>query len=854
MGLLDVLGLAASASTTASSRTAAPASRDDRANERAGDTSSDVTDKVVAAHDAIAELLKKLPEDKARDGLETELSALRAKHAGLADGARAAAEKAELASAAALNAKVKKLADKADQARELETTKAVVDTALSLVNAMVLSVISDDALRTAINAELTKLKAAREKAVRITDPKAALAGWTALSEQVGALKKKAEGARDASAVSRDELDPLFSAAKTAVAAGPGAAKAKLEAELAALEADRQRFLKAMDGPSLTTAVKPRLSKLVDLAKALPSAAAKVDAALARAAAALKKIDDPATTPLQDRLKALQDERAADWPAGKTIEEMAASHDRVAKGGEALAKEAEGLGPKLTMQREIAALRKRLDGLKPRLDKALVAGDSAVVQRHQKKITDSLAEFDKYEKAVNLVGCQMMFSRIGSTLDLVEPLPALIAACRARLAAAKNGGIKAALATKLEPASLAAVRKKALEAEEVEIAGLIDAGNLVLADRFIVTWLASAKTWSEAPDAYENLRSGKPKKRVMEKLIGKPGGGEVFDALVADLPASTTDTETMTTAIEARFGTKVRQFDHRNPDEKGSTATTPRTETNPDAPQKELKDLYKILTMVPAKDVAYTEKIVDYEEDAGGAVYRSGNDEWAKGGSRKDEIAMYVGRPGQPDTMVLGGTQVPGQTADANCQPADSAKVNRYTQSALHEVAHGLDDAKNVMGAHMDEAGWEAWTVDTVAKKVAGFYGYDTAYTLAVLTTGAPSTKPPKPATVKTDAEWDDARKEVERWASEMRESGKPWNNASASKNNAIGGRVIQEAYKDEWVSYHLTARARGIRAYQFRAPAEWFAELYAAFYLGKLKPQHPSSPWLTVLRNESEAS
>ena len=142
----------------------------------------------------------------------------------------------------------------------------------------------------------------------------------------------------------------------------------------------------------------------------------------------------------------------------------------------------------------------------------------------------------------------------------------------------------------------------------------------------------------------------------------------------------------------------------------------------------------------------------------------------------------------------------------------------------------------------------------MAKKVAGFYGYDTAYTHAVLTTGAPATKPARPATVKTDVEWDDARKEVERWASEMRESGKPWNNASASKNNAIGGRVIQEAYKDEWVSYHLAARARGIRAYQFRSPAEWFAELYAAFYLGKLKPQHPSSPWLTVLRNESEAA
>ena len=89
---------------------------------------------------------------------------------------------------------------------------------------------------------------------------------------------------------------------------------------------------------------------------------------------------------------------------------------------------------------------------------------------------------------------------------------------------------------------------------------------------------------------------------------------------------------------------------------------------------------------------------------------------------------------------------------------------------------------------------------------------------------------------------------------EMRESGKPWNNASASKNNAIGGRVIQEAYKDEWVSYHLAARARGIRAYQFRAPAEWFAELYAAYHMQKLNPSHPASKWLAKLKAGSQTS
>lgn len=31
------------------------------------------------------------------------------------------------------------------------------------------------------------------------------------------------------------------------------------------------------------------------------------------------------------------------------------------------------------------------------------------------------------------------------------------------------------------------------------------------------------------------------------------------------------------------------------------------------------------------------------------------------------------------------------------------------------------------------------------------------------------------------------------------------------------------------------------------APGEWFAELYACFYGGKLKPRHPAVEWLSKL-------
>jgi len=62
---------------------------------------------------------------------------------------------------------------------------------------------------------------------------------------------------------------------------------------------------------------------------------------------------------------------------------------------------------------------------------------------------------------------------------------------------------------------------------------------------------------------------------------------------------------------------------------------------------------------------------------------------------------------------------------------------------------------------------------------------------------------------------------------------------------ALGGRVYQEAYSGRWVSYDLGARALGISGYQFRAPAEWFAELYAAHFAGKLNPSHPAvDSWL----------
>jgi hypothetical protein len=71
-----------------------------------------------------------------------------------------------------------------------------------------------------------------------------------------------------------------------------------------------------------------------------------------------------------------------------------------------------------------------------------------------------------------------------------------------------------------------------------------------------------------------------------------------------------------------------------------------------------------------------------------------------------------------------------------------------------------------------------------------------------------------------------------------------WEKGDAANSFAIGGRIYQEAYEGDWNSYEASARGAAVTHYQFRSPAEWFADAYSAFYLNKLPDSHPLVDWL----------
>jgi hypothetical protein len=176
--------------------------------------------------------------------------------------------------------------------------------------------------------------------------------------------------------------------------------------------------------------------------------------------------------------------------------------------------------------------------------------------------------------------------------------------------------------------------------------------------------------------------------------------------------------------------------------------------------------------------------------------------------------------------------------------------NWFNISTLHELGHSVDDRFGLMaanGAKPHAGGWQTHTVDDVAKKLIALVlkvpeitalGV-TEQRLHALTVDALRGKVAQPPDINANA-WNKLSGFVNTCAS--RESSKsPWEHPL----DLGDGRSYHMGYSaaeggEQWFSFAMASLSGFMSKYQWRAPAEWFAETYAYTWLNSV----PAPGWV----------
>jgi hypothetical protein len=356
-------------------------------------------------------------------------------------------------------------------------------------------------------------------------------------------------------------------------------------------------------------------------------------------------------------------------------------------------------------------------------------------------------------------------------------------------------------------------------------------GLTASTNVTVTAVGQADDKTKA-DMQAALNNKPPDKAALKKLVDERGG-RALDDLVNNMP-DPPDRAEITAAIEARFGVRMTNIDP-------STGADDVAQGN-----KSIRQTYMTMLKVPEANVRNNPSLKQIERlpTTNFPFYDPNTKEAVVPAFRPDTPGNAVGNT---TDRTINGKFFPAQLIDVeeDCKPNGTDTPKYLDWSTLHEVAHGVDDQKHVMDGKGGNAfaGWQKDTVHAVAVVAAAEFKYDVNYIEAVLKGATPATAPPAPA--GTDAaKWEAQRKNAVEWCNAVRVGNELWDKGAESAKRAIGGRVYHESYPNAWVSYNLAARAKGITGYQFRANGEWYAELYAAFHTGKLKPSHPYAKWL----------
>ncbi len=272
-------------------------------------------------------------------------------------------------------------------------------------------------------------------------------------------------------------------------------------------------------------------------------------------------------------------------------------------------------------------------------------------------------------------------------------------------------------------------------------------------------------------------------------------------------------------------------------------------TNPaNMPNTHLDQVYKMFDLVPEADVVQSQmRTLNYEPlsqvDDG-----HGGKKWVKNtgasyGGAQINMGDYGGEtwPYTDPKDPTGNTPMP---------------ANGFSISTLHELGHSVDDRFKIMdsnGSKSGSGGWRPETLQSTATKFVEQFKAGNAKNLSKpLDDGVLSTAVTNAlgGTVNrpdgmSDPDWAVLKTLLDLCASRRSDPPNwPW----GATAHDIGGRTYHEAYSGVWVSYETAVRAKAltVRDYQWRAPGEWFAELYAFSFFNQKPPPNGVDSALTA--------
>jgi hypothetical protein len=263
--------------------------------------------------------------------------------------------------------------------------------------------------------------------------------------------------------------------------------------------------------------------------------------------------------------------------------------------------------------------------------------------------------------------------------------------------------------------------------------------------------------------------------------------------------------------------------------------------NPDMDSKapNIQRFYEVMTLLPDTATLNNDSLGIFTAKLSinvGSAYDSGRREICMGeGDVGAETYYGIGKAHELEGLLF--------------EPEPGEDLTFFNWNTLHEVGHAVDDKLGYMKRRPALGGWKDYGSDVlpVARIVATEFKYDADYVAAYMNYNS-NPEIPDPQGGADKHEWEARRLDCRAHVDRIRSTQNPWQTASAAKLCEIGTGAdklcYQESYPGMWTAYPLDERKKGVTGYQFRAPGEWFCELYAAYYSKKLNSNHPARAWL----------